>query len=153
MECRIPVIRGLQLLGLTLLLVGAQAAYAEHALVLITSAGNPLQSVSSIELRKLYLGFIVNAESGDQIRPLTNDSDSRAKEIFLQNVVGMSARSYDRRLLTLTLRTGRHRPEVFRETTALLDRIADDSNSISFVWVEDVAGREDLRIVRVLWQP
>lgn len=145
--------RGLQILVLTLLLAGAPAAYAEHALVLITSVDSPLQSVSSIELRKLYLGFIVNAETGEQIQPVTNDSDSRAKEIFVQNVVGMSARSYDRRLLTLTLRTGRHRPEVFRDTTALLDRIADDAYSIAFVWEEDVAGREDIRTLRVLWHP
>jgi hypothetical protein len=147
------VIRGLQFLILTLLLFAAQAAYADQALVLITSADSPLQSVSSIDLRKLYLGFIVNTETGHQIRPVTNDSDSRAKEVFLQSVVGMSARSYDRRLLTLTLRTGRHRPEVFRETAALLDRIADDAYSIAFVWNEDVAGREDIRILRVLWQP
>ena len=135
------------------MLVGAQAAYAEHALVLITSADSPLQSVSSIELRKLYLGFIVNTDTGHQIRPVTNDSDPHAKEIFLQNVVGMSARSYDRRLLALTLRTGRHRPEVFRETSVLLDRIADATHSVAFVWEEDVEGREDIRVLRVLWQP
>ena len=153
MERSIPVSRGLALFVLALvLLVVPPAARADHALVLIASADSPLKTVSSLDLRKLYLGFVVNSETGQQIHAITNNSDSRVKEIFLQNVVVMSARSYDRRLLTLTLQTGRHRPEIYTDPCDVLNRVASNSLTISFVWKEDADSRDDIKILRVLWQ-
>jgi hypothetical protein len=153
MERSIPVSRGCAIFILALvLLVVPPAARADHALVLIASADSPLTTVSSLDLRKLYLGFVVNSETGEQIHPITNTSDTRVKEIFLQNVVGMSARSYDRRLLTLTLQTGRHRPETYSDLDDLLNRVANDSLSIAFVWEEDAESRDDIKLLRVLWQ-
>jgi len=152
MERRISVSKSVALFVLAaVLFVVPSSARADHALVLIASSDSPLETLSSLELRKLYLGFVVNSEAGRQIRPITNNSNARIKEIFLQDVVGMSARSYDRRLLTLTLQTGRHRPEVYADLGDLLNRIASDSLSISFVWKEDAEDRNDIKILRVLW--
>jgi hypothetical protein len=134
------------------LILLATNSRADHELVLIARHDSPLTTISSLDLRKVYLGFVVNAPSGRQIYPIANNSDARAKEIFLQDVVGMSARTYDRRLLTLTLQTGRHRPVSFTELEDVLGSIADNSFAIAFVWREDVENRDDVKILRVLWQ-
>lgn len=152
MERRISVSRSLQLPVFAFLLICVSPAWADHVLVLIASADSPIESVSSLDLRKVYLGFTVNAGDGRQIRPLVNDSDSRLKEHFLQNVVGMSARSYDRRLLALVLQTGRRRPEVYSDAADLIGRVASDGHAVAFVWEEDAKNRTDIKILRVLWQ-
>jgi hypothetical protein len=111
-----------------------------------------LTAISSLDLRKLYLGFVVYFAEGLQIHPLSNNSDPRVREIFLQDVVGMSARTYDRRLLTLTLQTGRHRPETFTDLEDVLQAISENSLAVAFVWLEDVEDRDGIKILRVLWQ-
>jgi len=125
---------------------------ADHKLVLVTREDSPLSNISALDLRKLYLGFVVYSDTGRQIHPISNHSDARAWEIFLQDVVGMSARTYDRRLLTLTLQTGRHRPQVFNELEYVLDAIAANPLAIAFVWQEDLQHRENIKVIRVLWQ-
>jgi hypothetical protein len=127
-------------------------ARADHVLVLIANADSPIDTVSSMELRKLYLGFPVEDDGGRPIRAITNKSSARSWEIFLQDVMGMSARSYERRLLTLTLQSGRNRPAVYNGLDELLERVESDEQAIAFVWVEDISNRENIKVLRVLWR-
>jgi hypothetical protein len=126
-------------------------SYADHSMVLVTSSDSPVDSVSPLDIRKLYLGFVVRDRQGNPIRPMTNASDSRLWEIFLQDVMGMSARSYDRRLLTLTLQSGRPRPDVYGSLQSILDSVEQDDNAVAIVWEEDIAKRPGLKVIRVLW--
>lgn len=136
---------------LTGFLAASSPVCADHMMVLIVNADSPIDTVSSIELRKLYLGFYVEDDSGRPIRAIANKSNVQLWEIFLQDVMGMSARSYERRLLTLTLQSGRNRPAVHNRLDELLDRVESDEQTIAFVWVEDISDRENIKVLRVLW--
>ena len=133
------------------LLAASPHVRADHSMVLIANADSPIEAISPIDLRKLYLGFVVLSNTGTQVRPLSNESDARLKEVFLQDVMGMSARSYDRRLLTLTLQSGRPRPEVIEDLNLLLQRIDNDLQAVAFVWEEDVENMDNVKVLRVLW--
>jgi hypothetical protein len=135
-------------------LMGASPdARADHSMVLISNADSPIVSISPLDLRKLYLGFVVTAGDKTQVKPILYASDELLQEIFLQNVMGMSARSYDRRLLTLTLQSGRPRPQVFEDLESVLQRIDSDPQTIVFVWEEDIENLPNIKILRVLWHP
>ena len=98
------------------------------------------------------MGFVVTSKDGQPIQPVFNSSSSRLQELFLQDVMGMSARTYDRRLLSLTLRTGRSRPVSYENVDDLLTRLQRDRHAVAFVWSEDVADADNIKIVRVLWR-
>jgi hypothetical protein len=141
---------------LTLLLLGAlavpSAIRADHSLVLIVNAESSIERLNSIEIRKVYLGFSVSNGQGIPIRAIANKSSARLWEIFLQDVMGMSARSYDRRRLALTLQSGRLQPLVVEDLDQLLESVSNDRNTIAFAWEEDVKDNKGIRILRVLWR-
>lgn len=105
-----------------------------------------------MDIRKVYLGFSVRNPEGQTIRAITNRSSERLWEIFLQDVMGMSARSYDRRLLSLTLQSGRVQPLVLEDLDELIFSIRNDENAIAFAWEEEVMDEPDIKIMRILWQ-
>jgi len=140
------------ILFLSGLLAAPDSARADHIMVLVVRADSSLDNVSSIDLRKLYLGFTVNDAQGEPIRAATNSSNPNLWQAFLQNVMGMSDRSYHRRLLTLTLQSGRARPEVFDNLDGVLNSVESTGNTITFAWREDVENRDEIKILRVLWQ-
>jgi hypothetical protein len=66
--------------------------------------------------------------------------------------MGMSARSYDRRLLAKTLQTGQSRPDELHSVEDVIERIGNDRQAVSFVWEEDIHDRENIKILRVIWR-
>jgi hypothetical protein len=153
MERGISVIRnGLFLFVAIGLLAAPLPLRAEESLVLIAHKDSDLQNLGSVDIRKLYLGFIVRNEEEQPIRAVANGSDAHLWNVFLQGVMGMSDRSYERRLLTLTLQSGRVRPRVITDLTQLLQTIETEPNAVAFVWQRDLEGHDNLKVLRVLWQ-
>jgi hypothetical protein len=153
MECSVSVIRNALFLFVAIGLMTAPATLrAEETLVLIAHKDSRLQSLGSLEIRKLNLGFIFRDEERQPIRAVANGSDTHLWNVFLQGVMGMSDRSYERRLLTLTLQSGRIRPHVVTNLEQLLRTIETEPNAVAFVWRRDLVGRDDLKVLRVLWQ-
>lgn len=126
--------------------------HAQEALVLIAHKDSTLESLESLDIRKLYLGFLVRDEQNQPIHAFLNGSDARLWNVFLQGVMGMSDKSYERRLLTLTLQSGRVRPHVENDPEQLLQTIETLPNSVAFVWRRDLEGHDNLKVLRVLWQ-
>lgn len=152
MERRISVRRVLaSMLACCLLALPASPVWPDHAVVLVTSSDGGIQELSALDIRKAYLGVnvIVNNRSVRAIRLL---SDERLNQIFMQSVIAMSERSYERRLLSLTLRFGRPRPEQVDSPEQLRQVLNGSANSIGYMWREDAEREPGLRIVRVLWQ-
>jgi hypothetical protein len=153
MERGISVIRNALFLFVAIGLLAAPTPLrAEESLVLIAHKDSPLLSLRSVDIRKLYLGFIVRDEHNHPIRAIVNDSDARLWDVFLQGVMGMSDKSYDRRLLTLTLQSGRVRPHVVTDLSQLLQTIKSEPSAVAFVWRRDLEGHDNLKVLRVLWQ-
>jgi len=153
MERRIPVkaLATLILVALTSLLFIEQAV-AERAVVLVVRADSEIDAIDILDVRKIYLGFSVRTSANEQVRAATNLVDNAIYEIFLQDVMAMSAPTYDRRLLTLTLQSGRRRPDVYRNSQELFDALITDPNLVSFMWQEEAEKSGQFKVLRVLWK-
>jgi len=123
----------------------------EHVMVLIVGAASPVQHLEVIDVRKLFLGLTVFNNS-QQLRALDNHSDETLHQAFLQNVIAMPERAYERRLLSITLQQGARRPQVFTTPRELLEAVATDPGAVSVAWATDVEGDHRIRVLRVLWR-
>ena len=152
MECCISVsLRLSQLLFFVVFSLAAQSSMAEVAVVLVTGKDSPIESISSLEVRKAYLGITVTVNE-KPIRALRQRDDERLNQIFLQSVMAMSRRSYERRLLSLLLKFGTPRPIEVRNRDDLLKQLAENPSMIAYMWKSDAEADPDVRIIRVLWQ-
>lgn len=157
MERGLAVIRDPLRRRLLLALIGAPAALclASSApadnVVLIVSSRSHFAPLDLLEVRKLFLGFPV-LRDGQALHPLRNQSDPRLDQIFLQNIVGMSDTTYDRRVLTLLLQQGRSPPPSLRSGAQLLAAIEQDDYAVSFAWNTDVANWPQVKAIKVLWR-
>ncbi len=138
--------------SLTLSLVFCWTAVSgAEGVVLVTGENSPIENLSSLELRKAYFGIVVRYDN-QIIRPFRNSSDSQLNRIFLQSVVAMSERSYERRLFSLTLKSGRPRPEEFTDQDVLVRALRDHPHSISYMWRSDAERSTGIKVIKLLWQ-
>ena len=139
-------------LVLCLMLGAGQLARADgRSLVLVTAELSSVQSLSLREVRRLYMGLpiIVNDQ---RLLPLLNVSEPLVYQIFLQEVVHMSAANYERRLLRQVLRFGGSRPVKYEQQERLLRSLRETPGAVSFMW-RDAAGAESgIQIIGELWQ-
>jgi hypothetical protein len=124
---------------------------ADVAVVLVTSRDSPIQSISSLDIRKVYLGISVTTD-GNTIRALRRRDDERLNQIFLQSVIAMSERSYERRLVSLMLKFGTPRPVEVDSSDELLESLVTIPSSIAYMWKSDAEADSRVRIIGVLWQ-
>ena len=118
---------------------------------MVVSNDSPITGISSLELRKLYLGLQVTLD-GVLARPLRNHSNELLQDIFFQSAMAMSEAAYERQLLSLTLRFGRLQPRVVHNLDELKDNLAQDSSAIAYMWRSEISEEDGLRVVKLLWQ-
>ena len=135
---------------LVALLTATSPVSAAEQLVLIVSADSKVEQLDSLEVRKLFLGLTVTHD-GERLRPVLDETDSRIKEIFLQNIVSMSDTTYDRSVLRLTLIQGQIKPIAYKDIALLLKAVIADPTAVSYAWAKDVAHDSRIKILRVLW--
>lgn len=139
----------LRLLGVVLLLLGPAITLAADRVVLIANANNPISELNTLEVQKLFLGLTVYA-GGNIQHPLRNESDELLRQIFYQDIISMSERTYERRLLALTLQQGRTAPPIYKSARVLVAAVAADLNAISFAWAAEVANNPRVKVLRVV---
>lgn len=152
MECSNTVRRWLpkSYLLLAVMLTGTDAL-ADRAVVLVTGIDSQIEALSSLEIRKAYLGYTV--ANGDQsLHPLRIGGEYQLNQIFLQAAVGMSEKSYERRLLFMVLKYGEPRPPVYADMNAILDALQANPFAITYMWKSDAEKNPGVRIIKVLWQ-
>ena len=126
-------------------------ARADHRVVIVTSASNPLDTISSIDLRKIYMGIPLQDEAC-HCTGIRNQSDRVLNEIFLQTLVSMSERDYERRLLTLTIQSGRRRPVIMTDRQSIENALREDPSLLTYMWGEEFEETSGLKVIKVLWQ-
>ena len=152
MERRVSVrVRVAQFLIISALALTAATSRADDAVVLVTDKNSTIESISSLDIRKIYLGISVTND-GKVIRALRRRDDERLNQIFLQSVIAMSQRSYERRLLSLVLKFGTPRPVEVDDRDELLELLARHSSSIAYMWKSEAESDSSVKIIRVLWQ-
>lgn len=152
MEHGIPVrTRGLQFSLVLLMTLASTAAWATDAIVLVTSSDSPIADISSLDIRKTYLGISVTI-AGNTVRPVRQQEDGRLNLIFLQSVIAMSQKSYERRLLSMMLKYGTPRPTEVDDREALIKMLERNPYAIGYMWESDAESDRRVRKVKVLWQ-
>ncbi len=144
-------VRVAQFLIVTALVMMAATSRADVAVVLVADKDSPIESISSLDIRKVYLGISVTI-GGNAVRALRRRDDEHLNEIFLQSVIAMSQRSYERRLLSLVLKFGTPRPAEVDSHDELLELLVNSSSSIAYMWKSEAESDSRVKIIRVLWQ-
>ena len=133
------------------MMLSMTAAWADDTMVLVTSSESPITDISSLDIRKAYLGISVRI-AGSTVRPILQQDDDRLNLIFLQSVIAMSQKSYDRRLLSMMLKFGTPRPGKADSREALIETLQGNPYAIGYMWKSDAASDARVRTVKVLWQ-
>ena len=139
--------------GLLLLfcIVNPSSATEASRLVLVTgSDATAITQFTPAQLRKLFLG-LTNGHKDGSIRPLRNMSDERLYNVFLQKVVFMSARNYERHLLSRVISMGGQRPPSYASQTELIQKLRSNPHSLSYMWEKTARNTPGIKILQKLW--
>ena len=139
----------LLVMGLLVSVPGLTQNHAGHV-VLVTSAEPSLPVFSRKELRMLFLGIPV-LKQNSRVTPLINASDPITYQGFLQKVVSMSDRNYQRQLVSRVFRRGGKRPARYSDRAALLTALHKDSSAVTFLTTDVVAQHDGIQIIQILW--
>lgn len=140
-----------KLLIAVLVLLSSASCWAEATVVLVTGKDSPVQQLSSLDIRKAYLGILIRIDD-KTVHPVRRRDDEHLNEIFLQSVIAMSERSYERRLLSLVLRRGTPRPFIAGDYEALVKELTRRPIAIGYMWKRDAEADDRVRIIKVLWR-
>ena len=129
----------------------AGAAKSGESVVLVTAESCPLNDISTLDLRKAYLGVAVSVD-GRRVRPILMRGDEKLEQIFYQSVVAMSKKSYERRRLSLALKYGTPRLAEFDDIDIVSEVLRSDGCTITFVWRRDAESLQGIKTIKLLWQ-
>ena len=137
-------------LCLSLICISSTAQTTQRSLLLVCSDNANLESLSHADVRKLFLGVPLIV---DQVRlkPILNASDPLATDVFLQKVIFMSRRQYDRQLLSRVFRLGDQRPPEYEDIDLLAKALLDTPDSLSYMWSEQLEHLTGLKSLGILW--
>ena len=129
----------------------AEAASSGESVVLVTAETCPVENISTLDLRKAYLGVVVSVD-GHRVRPILMRGDDRLEQVFYQSVVAMSKKSYERRRLSLALKYGTPRLAEFDEVSAVSRALRSDECAITYLWKRDAETIPGIKTIKLLWQ-
>jgi len=119
-------------------------------LVLVSSTAANYEPLSSFEVRKIFLGFPIKRKN-TLLTAIRNKSDEESYQVFLQKVIHLSAKNYERRLMSKTFRTGTTSVSSIATLPALTNKLLSNKSNLSVMWRKDVEVNHNLKVVQVLW--
>lgn len=152
MEHRFIVFRDLAKWAIPLLLFLAclPVQAQPHTLVLVAHKSLSEPPFTSLELRKLFLGAAISRNT--KFTPLINGSTPLVKEIFVQSVMAMSPRNFERQLLRSSFSRSRLPAKEIIKQNLLWPALTHSPAALSFSWQKDLPPAGDFQIVQILWQ-
>ena len=141
--------RYLPLVGAAWLLSGTPAT--ADTVVLVTGEGCPVGEISTLDVRKAYLGVTVKAD-GRRLMPILMRGDEKLESIFYQSVVAMSKKSYERRRLSLALKYGTPRLDEFDDLSAVSEALRNEECAITYLRGHDAEALAGVKTIKLLWQ-
>ncbi len=133
------------------LLTGASSVNSEDLrLFLVTKNENTPPALSKNELRSLFLGIPVY-RNNNKLEPLINKSDERCYQTFLQSVLGMSNKRYERVQASMLDQAEMTVPPVYTDLDKLMFDLKKKNSAISFVFLEKELADDSLNVVQEIW--
>ena len=126
-------------------------ATTPRRLLLVCDTNSNLSYLSPTEIRKLFLNVPV-IKNGVQLKPLRNVSDPLISDIFLQKVIFMSKRSYERKLLSRIFRYGGKNIPIYSEIHKLKAKLHLTPEAVTYMWSDQVEQDNSLKSLGVLWE-
>lgn len=147
---------GAMVCSLALLLIVTEPGAApgsERTLVMVTVTGaqSKTTSLTQQEVRRLFLGETL-FKDGERLIPLLNIGDPLLYEVFLQKVIFMSARNYERQVLSRVFRMGGKRPAAYTDDAELLEALRNEPGRVSYMWEDLAKFSPGIKTVGTLWQ-
>jgi len=118
-------------------------------LVVVSSKSTDYLPLSRFELRKLFLGYPVE-QNGKVISAIRNTSDERAYKVFLQKLIRLSAKNYERRLMSKTFKTGAANVPTADSLDALIDELQQTDSTLSFMWMDEVESQPGVKVIEFI---
>jgi len=137
-------------IGLVISLGGLPRVIAGE-FVLVGAVSPDRDPFTLYEIRKIFLGHSVERD-GARIKGVINVADQDNYSVFLQKLIHLSAKDYERRLVSRTFRTGVSsvsKAETFAELKLTL---LADASAISVVRSDQLEGSDGLEVIQVLWK-
>ncbi|MBV1908842.1 MAG: hypothetical protein KUG78_05935 [Kangiellaceae bacterium] len=123
----------------------------QKELVLVSSKVANIKPISRLQIKKIFLGYPVEIE-GESIYAVRNTSDDKIYEIFLQKLIHLSSKNYERRLLSQTFRTGKSKVLSKDSKNDLVEQLLNNKNEVSYMWRKEALENPSLKVLQVLWQ-
>ena len=117
----------------------------QQRLAIVASADSNIKTLSAKEVRRAYLGASIVVD-GLEIKPLRNQTNELAEEVFLQKVLFMSEEAYERQLLARTFR-GAGRPKSYNNFFELLMALHNNDATITFMLYGTAVTTPGIRII------
>jgi hypothetical protein len=117
----------------------------EQRIAIVVNAASGISAISAKEVRRAYLGASI-VLNGIETKPLLNQSDKLAGEVFLQRIMFMSDEAYERQLISRTFQGG-VRPKAYESLPALLAALNSDNAAITFMLYETAIKIPGIRII------
>lgn len=134
----------------TLAVTMTAMAEREYRLVLVAKNDVEMKSFSPRELRKIFLGNKVY-QKNTRIIPLINKATPILDEVFLQKIVFMSKRHFDRQIMSNVYRRGVSKPKSYQSVDDAVRMLNNIPNSITYMW-EETAKKRKLTVIQLLWR-
>jgi len=123
------------------------SAENSQTLVIVTNSNSELTPLNAKELRRLYLGLKVVKDNA-HVKAIQNYSDDILHEVFLQKIMYMSSRTYQRQLKVITIRKGIKPPKEFSSNKSIENSLKNDNNSIAYMWKAHADANPNLHILQ-----
>ena len=133
------------LLAACVLLATPMARAEEQLVAIVVNAGSGITTISAKQVRRAYLGASI-VLNGVEIKPLLNESNKLANEMFLQRIMFMSTEAYERQLISRSFQGG-IRPKVYENLPELLSALHKDNAAITFMLYQTAVDIPGIRII------
>jgi len=133
------------LFAVCVLLSMPMARAEEQRIAIVVNAESGIKAISAKQVRRAYLGASI-VLNGIEVRPLLNQSDQLAVEVFLQRILFMSAEAYERQLIAHSFQGG-IRPRAYENMTALFTALHNDNAAITFMLYDTAIKTTGIRII------
>lgn len=127
------------------LLATSMVRAEEQLIAVVVNAESGIKTISAKQARRAYLGASI-VLNGIEIKPLLNETDTLASEVFLQRIMFMSAEAYERQLISRSFQGG-SRPRVYEDLPALLSALHRDNAAITFMLYQAAINTRGIRII------
>lgn len=127
------------------------ACYAQDSVgVLVVSESSPVKKANVLEIRRIYLGLPSSADSLIK-NPVINSSNPDVYKAFLKNVMHMTEKGYQRKIIKRIFRQGGEKVKEIQSIPELVNYLDKNIYDVSFMSESTAKKTKGINVVQVLW--